>query len=160
MSERRSVDPRKSCRRSPDGGREESKAMRALEEGNPTMHGETLATAGLPIILDGTRNCSGWNENCSGWDEDCSGWDENCAEHVCKYFSNGSWDSSCYSSHDWMVDDRIPSKPSGIRFRLDQDTAQVGGCDESRVPCELLPLEHRGHASGSTMSDTSQNQAL
>ena len=55
MSERRSVDPRKAVGEARDGGREESKAMRALEEGNPTMHGETLATAGLPIILDGTR---------------------------------------------------------------------------------------------------------
>ena len=55
MSERRSVDPRKAVGEARDGGREESKAMRALEEGNPTMHGETLATAGLPIIMDGTR---------------------------------------------------------------------------------------------------------
>ena len=47
------MDPRKAVGEA-RGGREESKALRALEEGNPTMHGGTLATAGLRIILHGT----------------------------------------------------------------------------------------------------------
>lgn len=123
--------PQKSCRRSPRRQRREQ----GFESPRRGKSYDAWRDSGNSWASDHSawdEHCSGWDENCSGrdenssgWDENCSGWDENCAQHVCRYFPNGSWDSSCYSSHDWLVDDRMPSKPSGIRFRLDQDAAQV-----------------------------------